>query len=121
MKSKVFIVVWILISAGIYYFWSLRNIETETPTAEIVKNEKPLEIAKTEETPLTIDSEKLPLKLKGRIDSVLSQIEDMWDPNGTKVKEIGERMDALEVALEENNPELAEKILSEMEVIISEK
>lgn len=70
---------------------------------------------------MTIDSEKLPIKLKARIDAVLSQIEDMWDPNGTKVEEIGQKMDALEIALEENNGELAEKILAEMETILSEK
>lgn len=120
MKKKIFFVVWIVATAGIFYFWSLRNVEEKTPVAETTIEEAE-EAPKEEETPPTVDSEKLPLKLKTRIDAVLSKIEDMWDPNGTKVVEIGEKMDALEVALEENKPELAEKILSEMEVILSEK
>lgn len=123
MKKRIFIALWLCITAGIYYFWSLKDIESNAKSegSEIIKNGKALEIAKEEEEPLTIDSEKLPIKLKARIDAVLSQIEDMWDPNGTKVEEIGQKMDALEIALEENNGELAEKILAEMETILSEK
>lgn len=120
MKKKTFIIVWIIATAGIFYFWSLRNVEEATPAASSQAQEATT-AATEESTPLTIDSEKLPLELKSRIDSVLSKIEDMWDPNGTKVVEIGQKMDDLEVALEENKPELAEKILSEMEVILSEK
>ncbi|MFT6067771.1 MAG: hypothetical protein ACJAT2_001114 [Bacteriovoracaceae bacterium] len=120
MKKKVFIVIWIIATAGIFYFWSLRNVEDKA-VAESEEIEEVVQEESDDEPALTMDSEKLPVKLKSRIDAVLSQIEDMWDPNGTKVVEIGERMDALEVALEQNNAELAEKILSEMEVIISEK
>jgi hypothetical protein len=120
MKKKTFIAIWVLATAGIFYFWSLRNIEEAAPTPKTPVKET-VSAPKVESTPLTIDSEKLPLKLKSRIDTVLSKIEDMWDPTGTKITLIGQKMDALEVALEANNAELAEKVLSEIEVVLSEK
>ncbi len=159
MKNKNFIVIWIIITAGIYYFWSLRNVEkkaelttskvleenivsseTETskvdeespesesseaseenPEAEVVEEARPEVPIDLKDDPLSVDLDTLPPWLKGRINNVLSQIEGMWDPNGTKVIEIGKRMDALEVALEEDNTQQVQKILAEMEVIISEK
>lgn len=118
-NKKIFIAVWIVISTGLFYFFQNKEApQVETEMAEEQSMAKVPEVpAKDSANP----QDELPAKLKGRIDTVLEKIEGMWDPTGSKVKEVGEKMEALEKALEENKPELAEKILSEIEVIVSEK
>ncbi len=116
-KKKIFIGVWVLVTAALFYFFG----PTSKPP---VPGEVELEVEVV--TPMPEQEsvnpiDELPAQLKSRIDNVLSRIEDMWDPTGRKVKDVGERMDALEKALEDNNSELAEKILTEIEVIVSEK
>lgn len=115
-KKKIFIAVWAVASAGLFYFYK-DSPRKQKP--EVVKEEAPAK----EPVRLTgvEGAEELPLKLKSRIDDVLARIEGMWDPTGRKLKEVGEKMESLEKALEENKPELAEKILSEIEIIVSEK
>jgi len=118
-KKKIFLGVWVLVTAALFYFF---GPSSESPAPEEVELEVKVVTPKLEEGQEQVNSQdELPAKLKGRIDNVLGRIEDMWDPTGRKVKDVEERMTALEKALEENNPELAEKILSEIEVIVSEK
>lgn len=114
-KKKIFLAVWVVVTTALFYFFQ--------PESEMKPETSVMAPVTSDEAPLNPNqgSEELPLKLKARIDKVLASIEGMWDPTGNKVKEVGEKMETLEKALEENNPKLAEKILSEIEVIISEK
>lgn len=125
-KKKIFLSVWVVVTAALFYFFGPSRQAEESPVeGEVAQTEREVEaeaptVEVREEEQLNA-SDELPAKLKDRIDNVLSKIEDMWDPTGDKVKEVGEKMDALEVALEDNKPDLAEKILSEIETIVSEK
>ncbi|MBK24843.1 MAG: hypothetical protein CME70_12665 [Halobacteriovorax sp.] len=118
-KKKIFLGVWVLVTAALFYFF---GPSSKAPVPDEVELEVKVVTPKNGEGQEPVNpQDELPAKLKGRIDNVLGRIEDMWDPTGRKVKDVEERMDALENALEENNPELAEQILSEIEVIVSEK
>lgn len=116
-KRKILFIIWIAFSAGLFYFWKANRPVDQAPT---VDSTTPQMDPPAANVPVPTN-DQLSADLKGRIDSVLERIEGMWDPTGSKVKEVGAKMDDLEKALEENKPKLAEKILSEIETIVSEK
>lgn len=116
-KRKSLFIAWIFFTAALFYFWKTNRPVGDIP---VVESTAPQMDAPVPNVPVPTNDE-LSAKLKGRIDSVLERIEGMWDPTGDKVKEVGVKMDSLESALEENNSKLAEKILTEIETIVSEK
>mgnify|MGYP000503969575 CR=1 FL=1 len=116
-KKKAFLAIWVVVTAALFYFFGPKG-EVKVPEEEELK----VTIVKeADKAPELNENDELPARLKGRVDNVLASIEGMWDPTGRKVKEVGEKMETLEKALEANNSELAEKILGEIEVIVSEK
>lgn len=115
MKKKLVLITFCsLLSVAAFNFWEA----SKTAPSALTPKVEPLG---EQVAPKSQKKGKFTAELQERIDKLLGRVGEMWDPTGRKVKVIEIKMEELDKALESQDPDLAESILREIEIILSEK